>query len=98
VSVEIRGEGGVDVCDLEVRAREPGDRLWGSRKKLKEILQAGGVPRPYRDFVPVLVAEDQVISSPALLPSRVEGLDVRWVLDERSPILDMNFPITSSDQ
>lgn len=97
-SAEMSAGDSVDVRDLEVRARLQGDRVWGSRRKFKELLSSSGIPRPYRDFVPVLVLDDQVVSCPGLLPSRIEGLEVRWVLDDRAAILDMDFPITSSDQ
>jgi tRNA(Ile)-lysidine synthetase-like protein len=82
------------VEDLEVRARRPGDRLEGSERKLKELLSERRVPRPYRDFVPVLAAGDRIVASPSLLRCRREGIDVRWVLDDEAPFLDFDFPQT----
>jgi tRNA(Ile)-lysidine synthase len=84
------------VADLELRARRPGDRLLGSSKKLKEILLEGGVPRPYRDFVPVLALGDDIVSCPGHLPSCADGLVVRWLLDDGAPFLDLDFPLRSN--
>ena len=81
------------VADLELRARSQGDRVFGSSKKLKQLLLEGGVPRPYRDFVPVLALGDEVLSCPGHLQSRVEGLVVRWLLDDGAPFLDLDFPL-----
>jgi tRNA(Ile)-lysidine synthase len=77
--------------DLEVRARRNGDRLYGSRTKLKELLIKRKVPRPYRDFIPVLAYGDQVIAAPAILSSRMEALKVSWLLESSSPALDLGF-------
>lgn len=80
------------ITDLELRARRPGDRVLGSATKLKEVLSAGGVPRPYRDFVPLLAAGDGIVSCPGLVASRLGGVIVRWVLDDGAPFLDVDFP------
>jgi tRNA(Ile)-lysidine synthase len=83
----------IPIADLEVRSRRPGDRIHGSARKLKEILCGGGVPRPYRDFVPLLALGDEVVSCPGRLPSRVDGIVVRWLLDDSAPFLDLDFPL-----
>jgi tRNA(Ile)-lysidine synthase len=79
------------VLDLEVRVRRPGDRLYGSNTKVKELLMKKKVPRPYRDFVPLLVYGDQVIAAPAILSSRMEELSVHWLLETTSPVLDLGM-------
>jgi tRNA(Ile)-lysidine synthetase-like protein len=86
------------ISQLEVRSRRSGDRLMDSSRKLKEVLSAGKVPRPYRDFVPVLARDDEIVSCPALMPSRSDQLQVRWLLEDRAPFLDIDFPILSSAQ
>jgi tRNA(Ile)-lysidine synthase len=85
----------LEVADLELRARQPGDRISGSSKKLKQLLLERGVPRPYRDFVPVLALGDEIVSCPGHLPSGLEGLVVRWLLDDDAPFLDLDFPLRS---
>jgi tRNA(Ile)-lysidine synthase len=80
------------ITDLELRARRPGDRISGSATKLKEVLSDGGVPRPYRDFIPLLASGDEIVSCPGLVSSRLDGVVVRWVLDDAAPFLDVDFP------
>ncbi len=92
---EIRADDFGDVKDLEVRARRPGDRLAGSGRKFKEVLIDGGIPRPYRDFVPVLARGEEVISCPALVRGRQRGISIRWLLDDNAPFLDIDFPIST---
>jgi tRNA(Ile)-lysidine synthase len=82
-----------EIADLELRARQPGDRVMGSSKKLKQLLLEGGVPRPYRDFVPVLALGNEIVSCPGHLLSCVDGLVVRWLLDDAAPFLDLDFPL-----
>ena len=77
--------------ELEIRCRRPGDRLFGSSKRFKEVLIAGRVPRPYRNFVPLLVEGEWVISCPGLMPSRKPGLHVQWLLEDNAPFLDVDF-------
>jgi tRNA(Ile)-lysidine synthase len=89
---EIRAAGPELIGELEVRARLPGDRILHSERKLKELLGDRRVPRPYRDFVPVLAAGGRVVACPALLPCRQEGVEVSWLLDDQSPFLDIDFP------
>ena len=93
--VECREGGGAvcDVTDLELRARRVGDRLFGSSTKLKAVLSEGGVPRPYRDYVPVLAIGDEIVSCPGLIASRLEGVVVRWLLEDNAPFLDVDFPL-----
>jgi len=91
---EIRGAGLELVEDLEIRARRPGDRLAGSERKLKDLFVERRVPRPYRDFVPVLAAGDRIVACPSLLRCRREGVEVRWLLDDDAPFLDFDFPQT----
>jgi len=85
--------GAIRIADLELRARRPGDRIMGSSTKLKQLLLEGGVPRPYRDFVPVLAFGEEIVSCPGHLPSRIEGFTVRWLLDDAAPFLDLDFPL-----
>lgn len=88
-AAEICTEDAEAADDLEVRARRPGDRLLGSSKRFKTVLIDGKVPRPYRDFIPVLAKGDRVISCPFLLSSRNPALRVDWRLDESSPFWDV---------
>jgi tRNA(Ile)-lysidine synthase len=61
------------VPGLEVRARRPGDRLAGRRKKLQDVFVDTKVPRAERDAWPVVVREDQVVAVPGI----VEDAQVR---------------------
>ena len=88
---EISGAGFEQLDGVVVRARLPGDRLYRSSKRFKEILIRGRVPRPYRDFVPVLALGDEVIASPGLLASRNPEWTVQWLFDEKAPFLDVDF-------
>jgi tRNA(Ile)-lysidine synthetase-like protein len=47
---------------LEVRARRPGDRLAGRRKKVQDLLVDAKVPRAERDCWPLVVSGDEVIA------------------------------------
>jgi tRNA(Ile)-lysidine synthase len=91
---EIRAPGRELVEDLEVRARRPGDRIEGSERKLKDLFGEHRVPRPYRDFVPVLASGERVVACPSLLRCRREGVEVGWVFDDDAPFLDFDFPQT----
>ena len=91
---EIRAKNADVLEQVEVRARLNGDRVWGSKTKFKEILSEAHIPLSYRDFVPVLAAEDKIISCPTLLKSRNPDMNVRWILDDDSPFLDIDFPLT----
>ncbi len=92
---EIEATGSPDVSDLELRARRTGDRIHGSDSKLKEVLREARVPRPYRDFVPVLAGGEGVLACPGFLPPRRADLKVRWLLDDNAPFLDVDFPMTA---
>ncbi len=51
---------------LEVRARRPGDRLAGRRKKVQDLLVDAKVPRAERDDWPLVVHEDEVVAVPGV--------------------------------
>ncbi len=51
---------------LEVRARRPGDRLAGRRKKVQDLLVDAKVPRAERDDWPLVVCEDEVVAVPGV--------------------------------
>lgn len=55
-----------DRGDLEVRARRPGDRLAGRRKKVQDLLVDAKVPRAERDSWPVVVCGDEVVAVPGV--------------------------------
>jgi tRNA(Ile)-lysidine synthetase-like protein len=62
-----------DAPGLEVRARRPGDRLAGRRKKLQDVFVDAKVPRKERDSWPVVVRDEEVVAVPGI----VEDADVR---------------------
>lgn len=90
---EVRCDRPEIASELEVRSRRAGDRLYGSRSKLKELLMKRKVPRPYRDFVPVLAYGDEIVSAPMILSSRMSGLEVNWLMEAGSPVLDLGFEV-----
>ena len=51
---------------LEVRARRPGDRLAGRRKKVQDLFVDAKVPRAERDGWPLVVSGDEVVAVPGL--------------------------------
>jgi tRNA(Ile)-lysidine synthase len=51
---------------LEVRARRPGDRLAGRRKKVQDLLVDAKVPRADRDDWPLVVCEEEVVAVPGI--------------------------------
>lgn len=51
---------------LEVRARRPGDRLAGRRKKVQDLLVDAKVPRAERDDWPLVVRGDEVVAVPGV--------------------------------
>jgi tRNA(Ile)-lysidine synthase len=55
-----------EVVGLEVRARRPGDRLAGRRKKVQDLLVDAKVPRAERDEWPIVVSGDEVVSVPGI--------------------------------
>ena len=56
-----------DADGLEVRARRPGDRLAGRRKKVQDLLVDAKVPRAERDDWPIVVHGDEVVSVPGVV-------------------------------
>jgi tRNA(Ile)-lysidine synthetase-like protein len=63
-----------DLPGLEVRARRPGDRLRGRRKKVQDVFVDAKVPRRERASWPLVVHEGQVVAVPGI----VEDPGVRW--------------------
>jgi tRNA(Ile)-lysidine synthase len=55
-----------DVEGLEVRARRPGDRLAGRRKKVQDLLVDAKVPRADRDAWPIVVKGAEVVAVPGI--------------------------------
>ena len=51
---------------LEVRARQPGDRLAGRRKKVQDLFVDAKVPRAERDTWPLVVRGDEVVAVPGV--------------------------------
>ena len=51
---------------LEVRARRPGDRLAGRRKKVQDLLVDAKVPRAERDAWPLVVSGNEVVAVPGV--------------------------------
>jgi tRNA(Ile)-lysidine synthase len=51
---------------LEVRARRPGDRLAGRRKKVQDLLVDAKVPRNERDGWPLVVNGEDVVAVPGI--------------------------------
>jgi tRNA(Ile)-lysidine synthetase-like protein len=51
---------------LEVRARRPGDRLAGRRKKVQDLLVDAKVPRAERAAWPLVVSGDEVVAVPGV--------------------------------
>ena len=51
---------------LEVRARRPGDRLAGRRKKVQDLLVDAKVPQAERDGWPLVVSGDEVVAVPGV--------------------------------
>jgi tRNA(Ile)-lysidine synthase len=62
-----------DLPGLEVRARRPGDRLAGRRKKLQDVFVDAKVPRAERDDWPVVARGEEVVAVPGI----VEDAEVR---------------------
>ncbi len=91
VVAQIQADGSEHAINLEVRARCPGDRLLGSKHKFKDVLIQARVPRPYRDFVPVLAQGKEIVSSPALVDNRNSNINIKWTIDKTAPFLDIDF-------
>ncbi len=56
-----------DAPGLEVRTRQPGDRLAGRSKKLQDVFVDAKVPRADRDDWPVVVSDDEVVAVPGIV-------------------------------
>ena len=56
-----------DQPGLEVRARRPGDRIAGRRKKLQDVFVDAKVPRAARDTWPVVARGDEVVAVPGIV-------------------------------
>jgi len=52
---------------LAVRARRPGDRLAGRRKKIQDVFVDAKVPRRERDEWPLVVSGDEVVAVPGIV-------------------------------
>jgi tRNA(Ile)-lysidine synthetase-like protein len=63
---------------LEVRARRPGDRLAGRRKKVQDLLVDAKVPRVERDGWPLVVSGDDVVAVPGVAEAPGWEGAVRW--------------------
>jgi tRNA(Ile)-lysidine synthetase-like protein len=55
-----------DIEGLEVRTRQPGDRLKGRSKKVQDLFVDAKVPRAERDTWPLVVQGDDVVCVPAV--------------------------------
>ena len=55
-----------EIPGLEVRARRPGDRLAGRKKKVQDLLVDAKVPRAERDAWPLVVQGDDVVCVPGI--------------------------------
>lgn len=62
-----------DIPGLEVRTRQPGDRLADRSKKIQDVFVDAKVPRSERDDYPLIVRDDEVVAVPGI----VETADVR---------------------
>ncbi len=69
-----------------VRARRPGDRLLGSRHKLKKLWDRLGVWRHLRDRIPVIARGDEVFWTAAEPKRPAEGILVCFVVARSHPI------------
>ena len=56
-----------DDPDLVVRARRPGDRLPGRRKKLQDVFVDAKVPKAQRDDWPVVAIDEEVVAVPGIV-------------------------------
>jgi tRNA(Ile)-lysidine synthetase-like protein len=63
---------------LVVRARRPGDRLAGRRKKVQDLLVDAKVPRAERDGWPLVVSGDAVVAVPGVAAAPGWEGAVRW--------------------
>jgi tRNA(Ile)-lysidine synthetase-like protein len=89
VAAEIRSARPTEVEKLEMRTRRPGDKLWNSKRKFKDILIQNKIPRPYRDVIPVIVQGNKVVSCPELVATRKKSIEVSWLIEKSSFISDI---------
>jgi tRNA(Ile)-lysidine synthase len=89
VAVEIEPAEAVDITELSLRTRRPGDKLWNSNSKFKQVLIEARVPRPYRELIPVIADEARVISTPYWVKNRRPDLKIRWHIEDDSPLNDI---------
>ncbi len=88
-AVEVRSEDGRDISKWVLRTRRPGDRLYRSSRKIKTALAKAGLPRIYRDYMPLLVDEDsRVVAYPGGGSCRHTGVTVSWSMGDSAPLLD----------
>jgi tRNA(Ile)-lysidine synthase len=69
-----------DLPGLEVRARRPGDRLAGRKKKIQNVLVDAKVPRAERDDHPLVVRGDEVVAVPGIVETH--GVRARRTSDQ----------------
>ena len=71
---------------LSVRARRPGDRLAGRRKKVQDLFVDAKVPVRERDGWPLVVTEDEIVSVPGIADAPGwEGAVRAWKDPEYDP-------------
>ncbi len=90
-SAEILSDDPALVDGLELRSRRPGDRLLNSKRRMKDVVVEAKVPRPYRDFIPVLAKDTAIIACPYLVSSRLVGVAVGWKMEPNCSFLDLDF-------
>ncbi|MFO8073120.1 MAG: tRNA lysidine(34) synthetase TilS [Polyangia bacterium] len=95
-SVELRTGDRSLVEDLELRSRRRGDRLEGSKTKLKERMIDAGLPRVYRPFVPVMAGDEGIVACPEIVPCRRENLELTWIIEKSAPIQDILDPTSGT--
>ncbi len=89
VAAEIRSDSPTEVEKLEMRTRRPGDKLWNSKRKFKDILIQNKIPRPYRDIIPVIVQGNKVVACPDLIATRKKSIEISWIIKKSSFISDI---------
>jgi tRNA(Ile)-lysidine synthase len=89
VAAEIRSDKPTEVEKLEMRTRRPGDKLWNSKRKFKDILIQKKIPRPYRDYIPAIVQGNKVVSCPELIDTRKKSMEISWIIKESSFVSDL---------
>jgi len=88
IEVELT-EPGKDLL-LVLRSRRNGDKLYGRKKKLKEVLIDRKIPVRLRDFIPILAEGDHVVWACGVLEPLFSCLKVKWRRIEKhfNPYLD----------